>query len=120
LYLYWPRTTFTIDLENIGFVRINYLVISFVEHASPDTPTPPSASAINNVQETLEDMFERDMHHRNLRAFWLVEDAKTINNQSVRAPVVGRHGIFPKNIVVNLEPGDKSSLTIGVYGTRYW
>ncbi|KAI9330228.1 transport protein Trs120 or TRAPPC9 TRAPP II complex subunit-domain-containing protein [Zopfochytrium polystomum] len=122
------RSAFTLNIENVGTTHINHLVVAFVEQMSPDAPAPPPASD-SAPPETLEDVYERDVHARNIRAFWLdshvggggVEAATLAGTGEAAAPFVSpvTRGVRRFNVPVTLAPGEKTPVRIGVYGRRW-
>ncbi|KAJ3026975.1 UNVERIFIED_CONTAM: hypothetical protein HDU68_004718 [Siphonaria sp. JEL0065] len=109
------RSRFTLDLENIGNIPINYLRVSFVESIA--APLEPIAS---DAIEEREKIYERDVYEYNIRAFWLENSEGDTNSQGRGASYFAR--VSPpkamETIDVNMNPGDKITVDIGVFGKK--
>ncbi|KAJ3061201.1 hypothetical protein HDU98_002884 [Podochytrium sp. JEL0797] len=112
------RSRFTVTLENIGRIPINYLRVSFVETiASPPVVDP---SAVSDAAEELESIYERDIYEYHIRAFWL-ENAQGGTNSKGRGAACFARVAPPKameKIDVDLEPGERVTVDIGVFGKK--
>ncbi|KAJ3405890.1 hypothetical protein HDU80_000600 [Chytriomyces hyalinus] len=113
------RSSFTLELENIGSIPINYLRISFVENTTPQQDTlPPDAV------EDLETVYERDIYEYHLRAFWFekLNGASSSNKEQVGRGTSSFTKVgAPKGmevIDVALDCGESATVTIGVFGKR--
>ncbi|KAJ3095829.1 hypothetical protein HDU97_006470 [Phlyctochytrium planicorne] len=108
------RTQFSLDLENIGQVPINFIRISFIEKFSADVPIPPTEGV-----EEAEVVFERDVYQNSLRAFWVEHDEDAKNPLFATQSVMKIGPSVPEIKTVNLAPGEKTLLRIGVFGKRW-
>ncbi|KAI9350234.1 transport protein Trs120 or TRAPPC9 TRAPP II complex subunit-domain-containing protein [Obelidium mucronatum] len=107
------RSSFTLDLENIGTIPINYLRVSFVETITTEVGNSESV-------EELEKIYERDVYEHNIRAFWLETADGDSNSQGRGASYFAR--IAPPKalqvIDVVMNPGEKTTVHIGVFGKK--
>ncbi|KAJ3281136.1 hypothetical protein HK104_000185 [Borealophlyctis nickersoniae] len=97
------RTTFKLTLENIGTTHIDHLTIAFLESYATDLGSVAPTGA-----ETMEDVYERDVYEKSIRALWLHSD--------VGGHPRGEHQV--ESMQVDLAPGGKMDLVIGVFGKR--
>ncbi|KAJ3295871.1 hypothetical protein HDU79_008223 [Rhizoclosmatium sp. JEL0117] len=108
------RTRFTLELENIGPIPINYLRVSFVETIAQGEPLAQDAL------EKVETIYERDIYEHHIRAFWLENSEGDSHSEGRGAGYFARVGP-PKaleKIDVNLKTGDKITVDIGVFGKK--
>ncbi|KAJ3081816.1 hypothetical protein HDU99_004576, partial [Rhizoclosmatium hyalinum] len=102
------RTRFTLELENIGPIPINYLRVSFVETIAQGEPLAQDAL------EKVETIYERDIYEHHIRAFWLENSEGDSHSEGRGAGYFARVGP-PKaleKIDVNLKTGDKITVDI--------
>ncbi|KAJ3141359.1 hypothetical protein HK100_007787 [Physocladia obscura] len=106
------RSRFTLELENIGTIPINYFRVSFVENIDSEDSLPSDAI------ERLEDVYERDVYNYHLRALWL-ENVNGDSNSIGRGASYFARIASPKTlekIELNLQPGGIATVHIGVFG----
>ncbi|KAJ3210402.1 hypothetical protein HDU67_005353 [Dinochytrium kinnereticum] len=108
------RTQFSVDLENIGYVPVNFLRVSFLETFSADVPQPPT----EGVEEP-EVVFERDVYQNSLRAFWVEHEENERNPIFATGSMMKIGPSIPEMLVVNIQPGEKITVRVGVFGKRW-
>ncbi|KAJ3122079.1 hypothetical protein HK098_003143 [Nowakowskiella sp. JEL0407] len=100
------KTYVEMTLENIDKVPVNYLTITFADKSSTTDETNPET-------EFLEDSYERDVHERSIRAFWI--------SQNGEENLIGSS----KTVTINLEKEggklqcrEKKTIVVGVFGKK--
>ncbi|KAI9101236.1 transport protein Trs120 or TRAPPC9 TRAPP II complex subunit-domain-containing protein [Phlyctochytrium arcticum] len=128
------RTNFVLQIENIGTTPVDFFTLGFAETYESDvTGSPPAAvelmSPISPAREQaaaavedLEDVYERDVHTRSLRVFWVEHFG---GNSTDESNAVEKTKIGPKigdavveRIPLNLAPGQNTMITVGTFGKR--
>ncbi|KAJ3110649.1 hypothetical protein HDU96_006389 [Phlyctochytrium bullatum] len=109
------RTQFTIELENVSTVPVHFLRLSFLETYSSDAQ-PSSTEGI----EEPEQIFERDVYYQSLRPFWIEHDELEKNPIARTGSIMRLGPAAPELLKVNLLPGDKTVIRVGVFGKRWW
>ncbi|KAI9193335.1 TRAPP II complex [Polychytrium aggregatum] len=103
------RSTFSIQVQNIGSTPINNLVVSFSETYEPLSNEPAA--------EYAEDIYERDVHDRSICVFWIADTEETLRKSMVvhqnRSKV---RDSLSKAIDLFLNPGESKTIRIGMYG----
>ncbi|KAJ1546600.1 hypothetical protein HK096_004946 [Nowakowskiella sp. JEL0078] len=103
------RTSFEFVLENVDSVPINYLTISFTENSAYDELTKENSKDL----ELSEDAYERDVHDRSIRAFWVKENDDQAQFGDSKTTVLNLDRFGNKITIRN-----KIKVVIGVFGKR--
>ncbi|TPX33913.1 hypothetical protein SmJEL517_g03387 [Synchytrium microbalum] len=99
-------STIVFKLQNISAtVPIDYLTIAFTETSLAS----PRADAVEDPEIT----YERDVHDRSLRVFWL--EGGELTKSGLGCPI---GDTVVETVAVNLVPGESREVVIGVYGKR--
>ncbi|KAI8820488.1 TRAPP II complex [Fimicolochytrium jonesii] len=98
------RTMFPIRLENIGKTTIDFLSVGLIESYAPQGEKLLSPDG----QEDPEEVYERDVHRRNIRALWVERNGVAVGRA---------HGdAVAERIAVNIAPGEEIEIMIGLFG----
>ncbi|TPX66055.1 hypothetical protein SpCBS45565_g04757 [Spizellomyces sp. 'palustris'] len=104
------RATFPIHLENIGTTPVDFLTLGFAESYLPEAA---GAEPIDGAAEEPEDVYERDVHDRSIRVFWLEKEV------GGRIPIAKVADTAVERIPVALAPGGKVTIVIGALGKKW-
>ena len=100
------RASFKLLLENIGKVPIRYINTTLLE-------TYDAIEKNDDGIEQPEDIFERDVYRRGIRAFWIKKEGEVLSE-------VGCNGLLGDTYAINLGAGCKMDLEVGVFGNIGW
>ncbi|KAJ3160687.1 hypothetical protein HDU86_000446 [Geranomyces michiganensis] len=109
------RTAFPLRLENIGETVVDFVTVGMLEsYVDPALGNAGSETAL----EEPEDVYERDVHWRSVRALWVEKDPRRTagNGSDVGGgpPVLGDAVV--ERLDMRLAPGETAEVWIGVFG----
>ncbi|KAI8592489.1 TRAPP II complex [Geranomyces variabilis] len=110
------RTAFPLRLENIGQTVVDFVTVGMLE--SYVEPAPGAAGAEMALEEP-EDVYERDVHWRSVRALWVEKDPRRTAGSGGGGlaggpPVLGEAVV--ERLDMRLAPGESADVWIGVFG----
>ncbi|KAI8907040.1 TRAPP II complex [Powellomyces hirtus] len=108
------RTAFPVRLENVGNTTIDFITVGLLESYMESEPR--AALSPDGGQEEPEDVYERDVYWRNVRAMWVEKDQQDEQKTPAApvAPVMGN--VVVERLPVNLKPRERTDVMIGFTG----